>query len=86
MLVSDAGGPRENICPGQTGFVCSGHSTSPTGPSFAAPTSEADREAARQYALTRGWDSALAPLYRAYAETRTATTAEPLVARAEAVH
>ena len=86
VLVSDAGGPHENIVPGQTGFVCHAFED------FAYRTTELLRysekrtpmsEAARQYALTRSWDSALAPLYRAYAETRPATTA-PLGARAAA--
>ena len=89
VLVSDAGGPRENVCPGQTGFVCSGL------PDFAYRCAELLRrpekrkamaDAARQYALTRGWASALAPLYRAYVETRPATAEKRLVARAEAVH
>ena len=88
VLVSEAGGPCENISPGRTGFVCSGL------PDFAYRCAELLRrpekrkplsETARQYALTRGWESSLAPLYRAYAETRAATAAEPLVARAEAV-
>ena len=89
VLVSDAGGPCENICPGRTGFICSGL------PDFAYRCAELLRrpekrrpmaDAARQYALTRGWESSLAPLYRAYAETHAATTPEPLVAHAEAVH
>jgi glycosyltransferase involved in cell wall biosynthesis len=89
VLVSDAGGPRENICPGRTGFICSGL------PDFAYRATELLRhpekrkpmgDAARQYALTRGWDSALAPLYRAYAEARRATAADPIGARAEAFH
>jgi glycosyltransferase involved in cell wall biosynthesis len=89
VLVSDAGGPCENICPGQTGFVCSGlfdFAYRCTELLRRSEKRQPIREAARQYALTRGWNSALAPLYRAYAETRPATTAEPLVARAEAVH
>lgn len=84
VLVSDAGGPRENMRPGETGFVCRGVDD------FAYRATELLRyaskrtpvgKAARQYALTRGWGSALDPLYRAYAETRNAPASAPLGAR-----
>jgi glycosyltransferase involved in cell wall biosynthesis len=69
VLVSEIGGPRENMRPGETGFVCS-HRLD-----FARHTADLVRhankrrrlgEAARQYALTRGWETALEPLYRSY--------------------
>jgi glycosyltransferase involved in cell wall biosynthesis len=78
VLVSDAGGPRENILAGDSGYICRAFED------FAARTDELLRQAprratmgiaARQYALTRRWESALEPLYRAYGETRHAPAA-----------
>jgi glycosyltransferase involved in cell wall biosynthesis len=69
VLVSDRGGPRENMRPDETGFVCRSL------PDFVQRASQllADddhRQAlgaeARRYAMTRRWDAALEPLYRAY--------------------
>jgi hypothetical protein len=42
--------------------------------------------AARQYALTRRWESALDPLYRAYGETGLKPASAPQGARAVAFH
>lgn len=87
VLVSDAGGPRENIRPGETGHVCTDVED------FAHRSTELLRyaskrrpmgRAAREYALTRSWASALEPLYRAYAQTRTASASVPLATHAEA--
>jgi glycosyltransferase involved in cell wall biosynthesis len=80
VLVSQTGGPRENIRPGQTGFACGDLLD------FARRASELARsagkrqrfgEAARQYALTRRWETALEPLYRAYATRPASAVAEP---------
>jgi glycosyltransferase involved in cell wall biosynthesis len=88
VLVSDAGGPRENIRAGETGFVCRAFDD------FADHAADLLRHAsrrtpmgiaAREYALTRGWDSALEPLYRAYAEARTVPALATLGVRAAAV-
>jgi glycosyltransferase involved in cell wall biosynthesis len=87
VLVSDAGGPRENIRAGQSGFICSACED------FASHTIELLRhpslrtrmgEFARQYALTRGWAAALDPLYRAYADAQVAAASEPIGAPAAA--
>jgi glycosyltransferase involved in cell wall biosynthesis len=87
VLVSDAGGPRENIRAGQSGFVCCGCED------FASRTIELLRspsmrrrmgEGARQYALTRGWAAALDPLYRAYADVQVAAAPESIGAPAAA--
>ncbi len=81
VLVSDAGGPRENILPGQSGFVCHGledFAGRATELLRSASTRKTMGGAARAYALTRSWDSALAPLYRAYAETRQSAVSAPL--------
>jgi hypothetical protein len=39
-------------------------------------------EAARRYALTRGWEAALEPLYRSYAAVPEAPVAQPIAAHA----
>jgi glycosyltransferase involved in cell wall biosynthesis len=73
VLVSDAGGPRENILDGESGFVCAerGALDMPVQALHLA----SDRtlrvsmgEAARRYALSRSWASAMVPLYDAYRE------------------
>jgi glycosyltransferase involved in cell wall biosynthesis len=70
VLVSRIGGPSENMRHGDTGFAC-GDLTD-----FARRAAQLLRnagrrseysEAARRYAMTRSWESALEPLYRAYA-------------------
>jgi glycosyltransferase involved in cell wall biosynthesis len=82
VLVSDAGGPCESIRPNQTGFVCSELVQ------FVRRAADLLRhplrrqqfgKAARDYALTRCWDTALEPLYRAYADVCVDRT-ESLVA------
>jgi glycosyltransferase involved in cell wall biosynthesis len=69
VLVTDRGGPRENMRPEKTGFVCR------TLSEFLERTiqllGDSDRRRgfaaeARRYAFTRRWDAALDPLYRAY--------------------
>jgi glycosyltransferase involved in cell wall biosynthesis len=89
VLVSDAGGPRENLRDAETGFVCSGFED------FAARADDLLRHAAkraamgiaaRQYALTRGWQSALAPLYRAYGDQPYVQASAPQPTRAAAFH
>jgi glycosyltransferase involved in cell wall biosynthesis len=66
VLVSHAGGPRENMRPGQSGFVCRNPGD------FAAHTADPLRNpdlrwrfrvSARAYASTRRWETALEPLY-----------------------
>ncbi|MGE3520951.1 MAG: glycosyltransferase, partial [Vicinamibacterales bacterium] len=69
VLVSDEGGPKEYIRPGESGFVC------------ASAGDLCDRaielcghralrvrigDMARQHALTRSWAAALEPLFQAY--------------------
>jgi glycosyltransferase involved in cell wall biosynthesis len=73
VLVTDAGGPRENILDGESGFICSeqGALTMPVRTLQLA--SDRTRRAAmgaaaRVYALSRSWSSAMAPLYEAYRE------------------
>jgi glycosyltransferase involved in cell wall biosynthesis len=77
VLVTDEGGPQEHMFDGETGHVCADLRA------FARRITEltwnAERrgrfaERARAYAISRSWESSLAPLYDAYrsAGTRTA--------------
>jgi glycosyltransferase involved in cell wall biosynthesis len=89
VLVSNAGGPHENIQARQTGFVCGAFedfANQATQLLGYASKRQPMGKAARQYALTRTWDAALAPLYRAYAETQNASRSAPLGVQAVALH
>jgi glycosyltransferase involved in cell wall biosynthesis len=73
VVVSNRGGPCENMLAGTTGFVCeSGDALSFSwriGDLSRDPeTKSAMGRAAREYALTRRWPAALAPLYHAWVE------------------
>jgi glycosyltransferase involved in cell wall biosynthesis len=70
VLVSLTGGPRENLQPEKSGFACGDLLD------FARRAADLVRnagkrqrfsDAARRYALTRPWETALEPLYRSYA-------------------
>jgi glycosyltransferase involved in cell wall biosynthesis len=82
VLVSDVGGPRENLQNGSTGYVCR-NVLEFTGRAAALARDAAKRrrlsQAARGYALTRRWETALDPLYRAYRDV----AAEPSSGRIE---
>jgi glycosyltransferase involved in cell wall biosynthesis len=70
VLVSQTGGPRENIRPGETGFVCCDlREFARRAGSLLKSTGKRERFglAARQYAQTRRWETALEPLYQSYA-------------------
>ena len=73
VIVSDEGGPSENMRDSETGFVCEAGSAT----SFCRPIAELLKSkeakslmgrAAREYALLRRWPAALAPLYHAWVE------------------
>jgi glycosyltransferase involved in cell wall biosynthesis len=71
VVVAAAGGPKENMIDGRTGHVC--ETTDPeewaaaVGGMLADPARHrAMSAAAREYAIGRRWDLALAPLYDAY--------------------
>jgi glycosyltransferase involved in cell wall biosynthesis len=71
VIVSDRGGPRENIVSGITGSVCSGSDprdwATLVGDLLRGPAlRERMGRAARQYALSRRWDHALASVYQTY--------------------
>lgn len=76
-LVSDAGGPRENIIDGETGRIVSGAGAAPWAIALADLLRDERRRAtmaaaARRYAESRTWEQALEPLYRAWREVATA--------------
>jgi glycosyltransferase involved in cell wall biosynthesis len=77
VLVTDSGGPSENMLPGATGAVRSDDDPM----CWAYAIAELLRggrlaqmaESARAYALTRRWETALQTLYRAYRDACTAS-------------
>lgn len=74
VLVSDAGGPRENMIDGETGFVCRDTKCEGFAARIAQLVGEPGLrrrcgEAARTYACTRTWGTALQPLYQAWRDT-----------------
>jgi glycosyltransferase involved in cell wall biosynthesis len=73
VLVSDEGGPRENMINGETGFVCAGRDHSEMMLHLHRLARDPARRqrmaaAARAYAMGRSWANALAPLYDTYRE------------------
>ena len=73
VVVSDRGGPKENLRPGLSGQVCTGQNphvwAEAVARYFGSPdVRRAAAAEARAYALTRRWDVALAPLYDSYRE------------------
>jgi glycosyltransferase involved in cell wall biosynthesis len=86
IAVSDAGGPREYILAGRTGIVCCGDNPAEWAEQIAGVLRprllrcEMGR-AARDYAITRDWDSALHPLFRAYREVAAAGELVPAAQR-----
>jgi glycosyltransferase involved in cell wall biosynthesis len=71
VIVSDKGGPRENMVAGVTGWVCPRSDprdwATLVGDVLRAPASKEQMgQAAREYALSRGWDHALSSVYQAY--------------------
>jgi glycosyltransferase involved in cell wall biosynthesis len=78
VVVSDRGGPCENLLPGESGIVCRGGDVT----SFASAVQELSdpgrrasfSAAARRYAESRSWETSLAPVYAVYraADTRAA--------------
>lgn len=78
VVVSDEGGPKENMRPGVTGMVCTGRDAGTWADAIAAlvkPSAhKAASSAAREYGLSRRWDAALAPLFEAYRECGNRST------------
>jgi glycosyltransferase involved in cell wall biosynthesis len=82
VLVSNVGGPQENMLRGESGFVCRARDTLDFGARLsqllAQPALRGQMAAAaRQYASTRTWSAMLQPVFRAYreaAQVRARTT------------
>lgn len=72
VVVSASGGPQENMLNKRTGVVCRTNDPRDWAQAIAgtlAPSIHARRShEARDYALTRTWDRAMEPLFRAYRE------------------
>ena len=79
MLVSDQGGPCENMINGESGIVCRGGDPS----SFVAAVQELSDPArrgsfgaaARRYAESRSWEESLRPVYALYRAAPARATA-----------
>jgi glycosyltransferase involved in cell wall biosynthesis len=81
VLVTDAGGPQENMIDGETGYVCAdirAMARRITALAWNAERRATLSRAARAYALARRWDEALDPLYRAYRDLAKARGHERL--------
>ena len=73
MVVADRGGPQENMRVDRTGRICRADRSNDFADAIIEMASDAARlqamsADARRYAEGRGWEEALAPLYRAYGE------------------
>jgi glycosyltransferase involved in cell wall biosynthesis len=71
VLVSNVGGPQENILRGETGFVCRAADTLDFGARLSQLLGQPALRhqmtaAARQYASTRSWPAMLQPVFAAY--------------------
>ncbi|MGH9163852.1 MAG: glycosyltransferase, partial [Vicinamibacteraceae bacterium] len=89
VLVSDEGGPRENMVAGETGFVCTaGRATDLISRAVLLARAREQRltmgRAARAYALERSWPRALAPLYQTYRDVAAARLPIPAVSETRA--
>ncbi len=91
VLVADQGGPRENMLPDESGFVCRGGRAKDFADAIVGLASNPARRralsaGALRYARSRSWRQALAPLYAAYrdvaAQRRTGGAASPRAIRA----
>lgn len=82
VVVSDRGGPRENMLPGASGFVCQARNAAAFADRVGALVHDAGLRAqmggyARGYANRRSWASALQPLYQAWRERATERAQAP---------
>jgi glycosyltransferase involved in cell wall biosynthesis len=83
-LVSDAGGPRENIVDGETGHIVSGTDAAAWAGALSGLLRDERRRAAmasaaRRYAESRTWEEALEPLYRAYRDLGAASRSSSIL-------
>ena len=72
VVVSAAGGPKEQMRAGVTGAVCTGRDAATWADAIVGfgrgPAHAAAASAAREFGVSRRWDVALAPLFDAYRE------------------
>lgn len=85
VVVSEVGGPRENMVDGVTGFVAGGHDASAWADRLvpllvATEARHTMGRAARDYARARSWEQALAPLYESYREVSAQRRSTPRAA------
>ena len=71
VIVSDRGGPKENMLPGVTGWICPRGDPKDWAYLVAESLRMSSRrelmgQAARQYALSRRWEQALSSVYQTY--------------------
>jgi glycosyltransferase involved in cell wall biosynthesis len=78
VVVTNAGGPRENMIDGSTGVVCASDDPDVWADAVERVLNPVTRKAwasaARNYAVARQWPRALEPLYGAYREACAVTT------------
>jgi glycosyltransferase involved in cell wall biosynthesis len=76
VVVAGEGGPRENMISGRTGVICYTEDADEWASAIASTLKRGDlrgmRESARQFGVSRRWERALEPLYRAYREVHAA--------------
>ncbi|MBA2259593.1 MAG: glycosyltransferase, partial [Acidobacteria bacterium] len=86
VLVTDRGGPRENMLDRTTGYVCRAGSERDFAWRVAELLVDPARRltvsaAARAYALTRGWPASMTPLFECYREVLNAARVQDLSSR-----
>jgi glycosyltransferase involved in cell wall biosynthesis len=90
VVVSGSGGPRENMVAGSTGTVCHHDDPREWAAAIAAVLVQPVRAtlslSARQYALTRTWERAMEPLFRAYRDLFDGAVPAPSSNAVTAVH
>jgi glycosyltransferase involved in cell wall biosynthesis len=89
VLVSDAGGPKENMSEGMTGAVVDGADPVAWADAVASLLADevhraATSRAAREYGESRSWRVALEPLFRTYRELAGQAQAAPTLASLKA--
>jgi glycosyltransferase involved in cell wall biosynthesis len=88
VLVTDEGGPQENMIDGKTGHVCAdlrAFARRVAELTWSAERRQRFADAARAYAVERNWESSLTPLFDAYRSTARREFASALVSTSGAI-